>query len=44
MNGARARVATGEHEGEEQNGEEGATGQAKVPDESQADASVHGLW
>ena len=43
-NRTRAQVATGEQEGEEQEGEEGATGQATVPDESWADVSVHGFW
>ena len=40
----RARVATGEREGGEQDDKEGATGQATVPDKSRADASIHGLW
>ena len=43
-NGSGARVATGEQEGEEQEDKEGTTGQAAVPSESQADASVHGFW
>ena len=34
----------GEHEGGGNEGEEGATGQATVPDESWADLSVHGFW
>ena len=32
-NGAGARVATGEQEGEHQDGKEGATGHATMPDE-----------
>ena len=42
-NRSGARVATVEQEGEENEGGEGATGQATVPDESRADVSVHGF-
>ena len=34
---------TGSQDGEENEDGEGATGQAKVPDESQLDVSVHGF-
>ena len=43
-NGSNARVATIEQNGEEQDGEEGATRQETVPEESRADVSVHGCW
>ena len=43
-NRSGAQVATVEQEGEENEGGEGATGQATVPDESRADVSVHGFW
>ena len=39
-NRARAGVAPGEQEGEENESEEGATGKAMVPDESRADVSI----
>ena len=42
-NGDGARVAMGEQEGEEQDGKEGDTGQATVPDESRANVCVNGL-
>ena len=38
------RIATGQQEGEEQDGTKSTTGQATVPDESRADVSVHGFW
>ena len=44
MNGSGLWVATWEQKGEEQDDEEGETGQATVPDESRADVSVHGFW
>ena len=34
----------GEQEGEEQDGDEGMTGQATVPNESQEDVYVNGFW
>ena len=36
--------ATGKKRGEDQDDEEGDTGQATMPDESQADVSIHGFW
>ena len=44
LNRAGAWVATVKQEGEEQENEEGETGQAMVLYESRADLSVHGLW
>ena len=43
-NGAGERVTTEGQEGEGNEEGEGATGQEEVPDGSQADVSVHGLW
>ena len=42
-NGDGVRIATGQQEGEEQDGTKSTTGQATVPDESRADVSVHGF-
>ena len=43
-NGSIARVATGEQEGEENEGGKGETEQTMVTDQSWADVFVHGLW
>ena len=43
-NGSGSQVAMGSQEGEAKKYGEGATGQAKVPDESRADISVQGFW
>ena len=44
LNGAGAWVATVKQEGEEQEKEEGNTGQAMVLYESRGDVSIHGFW
>ena len=43
-NGDGARVAMGTQDREENEGEDGETGHATVPDEPQVDVSVHGFW
>ena len=43
-NRSGARIVTGGQGGQGTKGGEGATVQAKVPDESQADVSVHDFW
>ena len=44
INRSGARGTTGKQEGEDQDDKEGDTGQATMPDESQADVSIHGFW
>ena len=43
-NRARARVVTGEQDGDEQDDDEGMTGQETFPDGSRAYVLVHGFW